>query len=220
MMDTGLYITQSLAVNWLPWLSLGMLGLVWLSCMMQPKYLHGLVVNGLAGFSDNVGDQYPSIGSQITQWLFNSITPAMGLFVMSEMEAIEGGALFARILGLSLLADFVRVVVALLVQYTFRLGRLMGVAYLRYFSLRSLFSFILFAMLMLAITTSPQDIWLVLLGVLSAIYLLLLGWQWGQLFATSPAGVIGLTLYLLTVELLPAVLLWQAGIQLFFLHIV
>jgi len=196
-----------------------MVVLVWMSCMMQPMYLRGLLSNGFGVFSVNTAEQVPSIGSQIAQWLFNCIVPAMGLFVMVEQEVIEGGVLFAWMIVLALLADAVRLLAALMVQYTFRLRSLMGRAYMRYYSLRSLYTFVLFAILLLVSCTSPHTGWFVVFAVASVVYVVTLGMQWARLFCTSLVDMAGLIVYMLTVEILPSVLIWEAGRQLYYLHI-
>ena len=219
MMDAGLHMTTALSASWLPWVCLAMVMLVWLCCVLQPQYLKGLVSNGFSAFTVNAAEQIPSVGSQIAQWLFNCIVPSIGFFVMLEQEVVQGGTLLAWLIGLEMLADVVRLSVALMVQYTFRLGKLMNLAYLRYFSLRSLFTFVLFTIMLLVNYTTPHMFWLSLLGVASVIYMITLGWQWGRLFCNSFVDVAGLLVYLFTVELLPALLLLEAGRELYFLHI-
>ena len=193
--------------------------LVWISCVMQPQYLRGLLTNSFDVFSVNPNEQIPSIGSQFAQWLFNCIVPAIGIFIMVEQEVVEGTSLFRWLILMSLLVDAFRLLAAVMVQYTFRLGKQMGMAYLRYYSLRSLFTFVLFVIMLLASYTSPHTAWIVILVIASVVYLVTLGMQWGRLFCSSPIDIAGLLLYMLTVELLPAVLLWEAGRQLYFMHI-
>ena len=216
---TGLHITTALSSSWMPWVCLAMVLLVWMSCMMQPQYLRGLVSNSFSVFSANASEQVPSMGSQAAQWIFNIVVPAMGLFVMAEQEVVEGSALIGWVIVFTLLADVFRLLAALLVQYTFRLGRLLGKAYMRYYSLRSLFTFVLFIILLLVRYTSPHTLWLSVLAVASAVYIVTLGLQWGKLFCTSLLDAAGLLVYMITVELLPAVLVLEAGRQLYFLHI-
>lgn len=219
MSDTGLHMTTALSAAWLPWVCLAMVLLVWMSCVMQPKYLRGLFSNSFSVFSAGASDQIPSIGSQVTQWMFNIIVPAMGLFIVAEQEVVEGISLLVWMVVFTLLADIFRLFVAMMVQYTFRLGRMMGRAYLHYFSLRSLFTFVLFTLMLLANFTAPHTFWFVILSIASVVYMVTLGMQWGRLFCTSLHDVVGLLVYLFTVELLPSALVLEAGRQLYFLHI-
>lgn len=219
MPDTGLHITASLSSTWLPWLCLAMVMLLWMSCVMQPQYLRGLLSNGLSLFTVNNTEQIPSMGSQVTQWIFNIIVPAMGLFIMAEQEVVDGLDLLGWMVLLMLIADGVRLFMAVMVQYTFRLGRMMGRAYMRYYSLRSLFSFVLFTFVLLVNFTAPHTVWFVVLEVASVVYIITLILQLGRLFCTSLLDVAGLLIYILTVELLPAALVLEAGRQLYFLHI-
>lgn len=222
MMETGLHMTTALSASWLPWVCLAMVLLVWMSCVMQPQYLRGLLSNSFSVFSVNASEQIPSMGSQAAQWLFNIVVPAMGLYIMVEQEVVEGIGgitLLGWMIVLTLLADAFRLIAALMVQYTFRLGRLMDKAYLRYYSLRSLFSFVLFTFMLLVNSTSPHTVWFTMLAIASIVYMVTLGLQLGKLFCTSPLDVAGLLAYMLTVELLPAMLVWETGRQLYFLHI-
>lgn len=214
-MPTGLYISSALSATWLPWLCLAMVGLVWGSCMLQPQYLHGLISNSFASFAVNIAEQVPSLGSQLTQWLFNSILPAIGVYVLVVDSPMDGMELLGWLILISLAIDLGRVIVAAIVQYTFRFGKRIAMAYMRYFSLRSLLSFVLFVVILLAAYTSPDKLWLSLLGVATAGYLVFLGVQWSRLLCTSVTDLFGVIIYLLTVELLPTVLLFEAGKQLY-----
>jgi len=196
-----------------------MVMLLWMSCVMQPQYLRGLLSNGLSLFTVNNTEQIPSMGSQVTQWIFNIIVPAMGLFIMAEQEVVDGLDLLGWMVLLTLIADGVRLFVAVVVQYTFSLGRMMGRAYMRYYSLRSLFSFVLFTIMLLVNFTAPHTVWFVVLVVASVVYIITLILQLGRLFCTSLLDVAGLLIYILTVELLPTALVLEAGRQLYFLHI-
>jgi len=196
-----------------------MVMLLWMSCVMQPQYLRGLLSNGLSLFTVNNTEQIPSMGSQVTQWIFNIIVPAMGLFIMAEQEVVDGLDLLGWMVLLTLIADGVRLFVAVMVQYTFSLGRMMGRAYMRYYSLRSLFSFVLFTIMLLVNFTAPHTVWFVVLVVASVVYIITLILQLGRLFCTSLLDVAGLLIYILTVELLPTALVLEAGRQLYFLHI-
>ncbi len=196
-----------------------MVMLLWMSCVMQPQYLRGLLSNGLSLFTMNNTEQIPSMGSQVTQWIFNIIVPAMGLFIMAEQEVVDGLDLLGWMVLLTLIADGVRLFVAVMVQYTFSLGRMMGRAYMRYYSLRSLFSFVLFTIMLLVNFTAPHTVWFVVLVVASVVYIITLILQLGRLFCTSLLDVAGLLIYILTVELLPTALVLEAGRQLYFLHI-
>ena len=218
MTDTGLYMTTALSSSWLPWVCLVMVILVWISCVLQPQYMRGLLSNSFSVFSVNASEQIPSIGSQAAQWLFNIIVPALVLFIVVEQEVILGGSLFGWMIALLVLADAFRLLAAWMVQYTFRLGRVMGKAYLRYYSLRSLFTFVLFIVMLLVNYTSPQTLWLTVFALVSVVYMVILGLQWGKLFCSSPLDVIGLFVYMITVELLPAVLVYEAGRQLYFTY--
>lgn len=215
MFDTGLHITTMLNTSWLPWLCLAMVGLVWVSCVLQPRYLPSLLSNSFADFDINDSEQVPSIGSQITQWLFNSIVPAICIFTLVTQGAVYGTELFGQILLLSLLTDAFRAVAVLMESYTFRFGKLTYKAYLRYYSLRSLFTFFELALVLLLAHTTPQLPWLMILGLLTIVYLVMLGLQWARLFCKSVWDIFGLIIHLITVELLPTALLFEVGKQLY-----
>lgn len=215
MPDAGLHITTALTASWMPWIWLAMVGLIWMSCMMQPRYLHGLLSNSFASFTVNAAEQVPSIGSQITQWLFNSIVPAITIYTLVMQSAVYGTELFGTILLFSLLTDGFRALTAFVVHYTFRLGKLTALAYMRYFSLRSLFTFVQFILVLLLAYTTVQLPWLMLMGLMTVVYMIFLGLQWARLFCESALDIAGLVIYLLTVELLPTALLLEAGKQLY-----
>ena len=215
MLDTGLHMTTALAAAWLPWVFLSLVLLVWVSCMLQPQYLRAMVSNSFASFSVNAAEQAPSIGSQLAQWLFNCAVPAIAVYVLLTRETICDAGLFGRLLVISLLVDVARALIALAVQYTFRFGKKVDVAYIRYFSLRSMVSYVLLLMVLLLAYTQPIALWLVLLGVTTVAYLIILGVQLARVFCSSLTDVAGVVLYLVTVELLPAVLLYEAGRQFF-----
>ena len=82
----------------------------------------------------------------------------------------------------------------------------------------SLFTFVLFIVMLLVNYTSPQTLWLTVFALVSVVYMVILGLQWGKLFCSSPLDVIGLFVYMITVELLPAVLVYEAGRQLYFTY--
>ena len=158
MLETGLHMTSTLAASWLPWVCLAMIGLIWLSCIMQPQYIRGLLSNGFSS-SPGAAEQTPSIGSQIMQWLFNSILPAIAIYTITAHTAIYGSALFGWLVALSILSDLVRALSGLIVQYTFRFGKRASMAYLRYFSLRSLFTYVLFIIVLLITYSSVGTCW-------------------------------------------------------------
>lgn len=214
-MPSGLYITASLSTTWLPWLCLAMVLLVWVSCMLQPQYLHGLISNSFASFAVNIAEQVPSLGSQMTQWLFNSLLPAVGVFVLVVDSTVEGFDLLGWLILISIAIDLLRIIVAAMVQYTFRFGKRIAMVYMRYFSLRSLLSYVLFVVILLAAYTSHDKLWLTMLAIATAVYLVILGVQWSRLLCTSLTDLFGVIIYLLTVELLPTVLLFEAGNQLY-----
>ncbi len=191
-----------------------MVGLIWLSCVMQPLYISGLLSNGFSAAPDAT-EQTPSIGSQIMQWLFNSMLPAIAVYVITAQTAMYGAALFGWLVALSLLSDLVRALVALTVQYTFRFSKLANMAYLRYFSLRSLYTYVLLCLTLLITYSAAGTVWICVLAIVTVIYLVLVGVQWARLFCTSIIGVIGVVIYLISVELLPALLLLEAGKQLY-----
>lgn len=215
MFDSGLHITTLLSASWLPWVCLAMMVLLWLSCMMQPRYLHGLISNSFATFTVNAAEQAPSVGSQITQWLFNTIVPAICIYTLVTQTAVYGTDLFGTILLLSLLTDVFRAVTAIAVQYTFRFGKLAGLAYMRYFSLRSLFTFVELMLVLLIAYADHTTFWVATMGIMTVVYLVILGLQWGRLFCTSVLDIVSLIIYLLTIELLPTALLYEAGKQLY-----
>lgn len=218
MFETGLHITSELAVTWLPWLCLAMIMMVGLSCALQPQYLRGLMSNSFASFSSNAAEQIPSIGSQAAQWVFNSLVPAIVAFTLVADTAIYGAELISQLIVLSVLIDLARALTGIIVSYTFRLGKLASMAYMRYFSLRTVFSFVLFVIMLLLAATEASMGWLVLIGVNAAVYMLLLGIQWARLFCNSLLSVVSLITYILTVELLPTLLLFEAGRQLYLLQ--
>ena len=213
MPDAGLHITAALAATWLPWVFLMMALLVWLSCIMQPQYLRAVVSNSFATFAGTTAEQVPSIGSQVAQWLFNITMPALIVYVLLVQTAMVGTGMLASMILLSLLIDVARTVIALLIHYTFRLGKSMSLAYVRYFSLRSVFSYVLFIFMLLVAYTSPEGVWLTLLLVAAGAYLLILGWQWAKLFCSSLPEVASVVIYVITVELLPMMMLYEAGRQ-------
>lgn len=211
-------MSSALATAWLPWVCLAVMGLGWLSCIMQPRYLNGLFSNSFAGFAINGPEQVPSLGSQVTQWLFNSSVPAIGVYVLVTQSAVYGAQLLGRLLLLALLIDGLRALTAIIVQYTFSLGKMVSLAYMRYFALRSLFTFVLFILVLVIAHSTPSTTWFVILGSLVAVYLILLIVQWARLFCTSVLDVVSMIIYLLTVELLPTFLLFEAGNQLYFIE--
>ena len=208
-------MTTTLTTSWLPWVCLAMVALLWVSCMLQPRYLHDLLNNGFSAFTTNAAEQVPSIGAQITQWLFNIIVPAICIYTLVTQSAVYGSRLFGIIILLSLLSDVFRAMTALLLQYTFHFGKLASLGYMRYFSLRALFTFIEFAITLLLTSTMVQLPWLIILGVMTIIYLIMLGLQLARLFCDSVLDILGLLAYLITAELLPTVLLYEAGKQLY-----
>lgn len=215
MFETGLHITTSLAAFWLPWVCLAMVILVWLCCILQPQYMRGLMSNGLASFSVGAQEQNLSLGSQLAQWLFNTTIPALAVFVLVMQAAALDTNLFTLLLVVSLAIDGVRALLALMVQYTFRLGKLSAAAYMSYFSLRSLLSYVLFVLMLLIAYTSATALWITLSAIFALVYLIVLGIQWIKLFASSLLDAIGVVIYLITVELLPNVLLLEAGRQIY-----
>lgn len=215
MPDSGLHITSALTATWLPWLCLMMVVLIWLCCMMQPQYMRGLLSSGFASAAAGAGEQAPSIGSQVAQWLFNCTLPALGVFVFVVDSAFYGLQLIGWLIGLSMLIDLARAIILMLVQYTFRFGKRTGAAYVRYFSLRSVISYILFVIVLLAAFTQPLSLWFIMLGIVSFVYLIALGIQWVRLFCSSAQDIVCVLAYLITVELLPTLILFEAGRQLY-----
>ncbi|MBP5658914.1 MAG: DUF4271 domain-containing protein [Paludibacteraceae bacterium] len=213
MIETGLHISSSLSTVWLPWICLAMVGLVWLSCIMQPQYLRGILSNSFASFSVNAAEQVPSIGSQVAQWLFNSTVPALCVYVLVTDAAMDGTELLGELIVMALTIDALRAITALVVQYTFRLGKMMGLAYMRYFSLRTLLSFVMLVVVLLVAYTSPDAVWGSILAGTVLVYIVILGLQWTKIFCNQLTDIAGVVIYLITVELLPLMLLYEAGIH-------
>ena len=213
MPDAGLHITTALTASWMPWIWLAMVGLIWMSCMMQPRYLHGLLSNSFASFTVNAAEQVPSIGSQVAQWLFNSTVPALCVYVLVTDAAMYGTELLGELIAMALTIDALRAITALVVQYTFRLGKMMGLAYMRYFSLRTLLSFVMLIIVLLVAYTSPDAVWGSILAGTVLVYIVILGLQWTKIFCNQLTDIAGVVIYLITVELLPLMLLYEAGIH-------
>jgi hypothetical protein len=104
-------------------------------------------------------------------------------------------------------------------QYTFRLGRRASLAYVRYFSLRSLMTYLALIIVMFMAYTAPNAWWITLLAVLIGAYILILIAQWIRLFNASVQELLGVLIFLLTAELLPILLLYEAGRQVYAMYL-
>lgn len=213
MIDAGLHITPALAAIWLPWGCLMMALLVWLSCIMQPRYLRSVVSNSFATFAGSTAEQVPSIGSQTVQWLFNIMMPALCVYVLLTQTTMIGIELFTSLIVLAALIDVARTVISLMIHYTFRLGKRTSLAYVRYFSLRSIFSYVLFIIALLMAYTPHEGLWMTLLLIAAGIYLLILAWQLSKLFCASIPEIVSVVTFIITVEILPAMMLYEVGRQ-------
>jgi len=214
-MDAGLDISYALAANWLPWLCMAMLGLVWISCVLQPRYLHGLVNNSFSAFDVNAAERIPSIGSQICQWAFNVAIPAIGIYIIVAQDADYTAMLFARIMVAAIIIDCLRMLVAFLVQYTFRLDKIFGLLYMRYYSIRSIYTFIMMALILCVMHSATPFMWLIVMAVNMLVFMVLTGLQWGRLIGFSLTSCVGLLIYLITIELLPMFVLYGAAEQMY-----
>ena len=204
-----------MAANWLPWVCLAMVGLIWLSCMMQPQYLRGLLSNSFSTFGINSAELKPSLGSQISQWVFNMTVPAIAVYCLVVQDVEYGTDLLTRIFLLAVAIDIARTLVAWLVQYTFGFGKMFGLMYLNYFSLRSLFTFVLLCEVLLITSSEQPTAWIVLMAVTLVLFLVVLGIQWGRMICSSVLDILSIILYILTVELLPMFLLYGAAEQMY-----
>ncbi len=187
--------------------------LVWLSCILQPQYLRSVVSNSFATFAGTTAEQVPSIGSQLAQWLFNITMPALSVYVLLAQNTMIGVEQLTSLILLSALIDVARTVISLMIHYTFRLGKRTSLAYVRYFSLRSIFSYVLFIIALLTAYTSLDGLWITLLLIAAGIYLLILAWQLSKLFCASINEIVSVVTFIITVELLPAIMLYEAGRQ-------
>ena len=215
MTNEGIFISSALAANWLPWVCLAMVGLIWLSCMMQPQYLRGLLSNSFSTFGINSAELKPSLGSQISQWVFNMTVPAIAVYCLVVQDVEYGTDLLTRIFLLAVAIDIARTLVAWLVQYTFGFGKMFGLMYLNYFSLRSLFTFVLLCEVLLITSSEQPTAWIVLMAVTLVLFLVVLGIQWGRMICSSVLDILSIILYILTVELLPMFLLYGAAEQMY-----
>ena len=208
-MAEGTIISTASVSVWLPWLLLGALLLLGFCCMMQPRYLQGLYSNSLQSFSENSAEQIPSIGAQAGQWLLNIVLTASCAFIVMSvhergLEARTWGVLLGIVAGI----DIFRLIAAMLVTYTFRLTRMVGFAYIRYFSLRSLYTIILLIPILLLYNTQMAETMMWMIIVLTGIFYLLLAIQWSKLFCSSPLDILFVIIYIATVEILPTALLY------------
>lgn len=192
-----------------------MVGLIWLSCMMQPQYLRGLLSNSFSTFGINSAELKPSLGSQISQWVFNMTVPAIAVYCLVVQDVEYGTDLLTRIFLLAVAIDIARTLVAWLVQYTFGFGKMFGLMYLNYFSLRSLFTFVLLCEVLLITSSEQPTAWIVLMAVTLVLFLVVLGIQWGRMICSSVLDILSIILYILTVELLPMFLLYGAAEQMY-----
>ena len=215
MLEEGLEISRALAANWMPWLSMAMLVQLWLSCMLQPQYARGMYQNSLGAFANNMTEQLPSIGSQITQWMFNTTVPAFCIYALVAQDVPGGFGLFGRILLMMVGIDLLRIVVAWLVYYAFRLGKRFIPMYLRYYALRSLTMFLLFAEALVLGASAHPMAWVMAMALTYLVFMLLLGVQLARVICTSWVDVLSIMIYILTVELLPMLVLYYAAMQLY-----
>ena len=200
-------ITSSVAAVWLPWLLMGAVVMLCLGCLMQPRYIHGLVSNSLQPFSLNAAEQTPSIGAQTGQWVLNIMIAAVCAYTYREMYT-GGSSRFLVLLATAVGIDLFRVVAAMLVTYTFNMAKLFSMAYIRYFSLRSLCSIVLLIPVLLLYNLHVVPALETAVVVLMAVYYVLIGIQLGKLYCRKWLDVFFLITYIVTVEIIPTLLLY------------
>lgn len=200
-MAEGLIISTGVAAVWLPWLMTGAMIQLCLVCLMQPRYLHALLSNSVRPFTTNAGEQLPSIGAQIGQWLLNVVLMAVSAYVyaISKDEYPSMAVLLLAATGI----DVLRLAAAMAVTYTFELKRALHDAYMRYFSLRSIYTLALMIPVLLMYNGIRGIGMQVAIILLTAAYYVLLGVQWAKLYCTTPIDILFIIIYLATAEVLP-----------------
>lgn len=206
-MAEGVLISSSMATIWLPWLLLGALVSVGISSLMQPRYLHGLISNSTQSFTLNIAEQIPSIGAQTGQWVLNIVVAATCAYICIDAGGY-GTPKFGMLIGRAAAIDVFRLVAAIIVSYTFDQTRLFGAAYIRYFSLRSLYTIVLLVPTLMLFNLHAVTAMLTVIVVLTAVYYIALTVQWSRMFCTSLLDVLFLLMYIVTVEILPTTILF------------
>ena len=206
-MAEGVLISSSMATVWLPWLLLGALVSVGIGCLMQPRYLHGLISNSIQSFTLNMAEQIPSIGAQTGQWVLNIVMAATCAYTYIDAGGY-GTPTFSVLLGMAAGIDIFRLFAAAIVSYTFGHTKMFGAAYIRYFSLRSLYAIAMLVPILLLFNLHSVSAMLTVIIALTAVYYIALAVQWGRMFCTSLLDVLFLIVYIMTVEILPTAILY------------
>lgn len=164
--------------------------------MMQPRY--GALMTA------NLTEEpvYPSVGAQICQWGFNILVPTVMLwqFFNEAHGSTIDIATFAKFLVLIALVECYRLVLAFLLNYAFRLDRYFGSLYLRYLSVRMVFTIGLLILALLPISSSVG--WQLLFAWLT----ICIGYttiSWRKLMNAQTYSIIYILLFLITAEILP-----------------
>lgn len=206
-MAEGLIISTSMTAVWLPWLLLAAVVTICLGCLTQPRYLHGLLSNSIQTFSLNTAEQTPSIGAQAGQWLLNITIAALCAYSYRQMYTAGYNHLLT-LLATAAGIDLYRLAATLLVNYTFDLKRMFSMAYIRYFSLRSICSMLMLIPIMMLSNGYLVPAMKVMIIVMMVAYYLILTAQLGKLYCSSLLDVFFLITYILTVEIIPTLLLY------------
>lgn len=200
-MAEGMIISTELAAVWLPWLMTGAAIQLCLVCLMQPRYLHGLLNNSVQTSTANAGEQLPSIGAQIGQWVLNIVLIATCAYVYADSK--DEYPSMALLLLTATGIDVLRVTSAAVVTYTFELKRALHEAYTRYFSLRSVYTLALMIPMLLLFNSYWVVGMQVVIIALTAVYYVVLGIQWAKLYCTTAMDILFIIIYLATTEVLP-----------------
>ncbi len=144
-----------------------------------------------------------SFFAQLFITLFRFGTMAMAMCLCVPQSETFSFVNFAAIFGIIFGVAIVKMVCTLLLEYTFQISRRYGEMYEHYSNILTLVCMVLYGLLLvfMRIDSLPASRWL--LALMAAAFLLLWLYRSARQYVHSPAALLYLLIYLVTLELLP-----------------
>ncbi len=197
------HIISPLTAPWCGWTMLLLLVMALLSEWLQPGVISQAASSLTVHAERTYKDAPVNYLAQLFITLFRIGTLAMGLCLCFRPEDRFSGAAFAAVCGIILGVLIVKILLILLVDYTFRLTRSYGEAGEHYSNLCTLAMVVLYPLLLLFVHIDSPVASGWLLGILGGAFFLLWMYRGVRQFVRKPIALLYLLVYMATLELLP-----------------
>lgn len=195
-------ISTPLSEAWPTWMMFGLLLCLILSEVLQPDTFRSVFRTTFTRMERIYGDRARNLYGVVLLNIFRVGTLAMALYVFSYRNAPFSLHTYGYIILLIIGILAVKVIVSMLISYTFELRQTTLFFLPQYDNLWTILCLLLYPVTLLRITITGTALFWITLGIL-ALFLALILFKITQYFYTGLQSLVYLLIYVVTLELLP-----------------